>query len=120
MGTNEVDSYKTIFKTFFFFFFFGGDGLVAKSFQFLWPHGLQAPLSVGFLRQEYWSGFPFPSPGDLPNPGIETLSLLLQAVSCIAGGLFTNWATREAQNIFFFLRNCKFVYNKVKYKKGQY
>ena len=31
----------------------------------------QAPLSMGFSRQEYWSGLPFPSPGDLPNPGIE-------------------------------------------------
>ena len=33
--------------------------------------GHQAPLSVGFPRQEYWSGLPFPSPGDLPDPGIE-------------------------------------------------
>ena len=31
----------------------------------------QAPLSMGFSRQEYWSGLPFPSPGDLPDPGIE-------------------------------------------------
>ena len=31
----------------------------------------QAPLSMGFSREEYWSGLPFPSPGDLPNPGIE-------------------------------------------------
>ena len=41
----------------------------------LQPHGLyvahQAPLSMGFSRQEYWNGLPFPSPGDLPNPGIE-------------------------------------------------
>ena len=35
----------------------------------------QAPLSMEFSRQEYWSGLPFPSPGDLPNPGIETTSL---------------------------------------------
>ena len=34
----------------------------------------QAPLSMGFSRQEYWSGLPFPSPGDLPNPGIELRS----------------------------------------------
>ena len=34
----------------------------------------QAPLSVGFSRQEYWSGWPFPSPGDLPDPGIEPAS----------------------------------------------
>ena len=35
----------------------------------------QAPLSMGFSRQEYWSGLPFPSPGDLPDPGIEHVSL---------------------------------------------
>ena len=45
------------------------------------PHGLvalQAPLSMGFSRQEYWSGWPFPSPGELPNPGIEPRSPALQ------------------------------------------
>ena len=41
----------------------------------------QAPLSMGFSRREYWSGLPFPSPGDLPNPGIELGSLALQADS---------------------------------------
>ena len=39
----------------------------------------QAPLSMGFSRQECWSGLPFPSPGDLPNPGIEPGSPALQA-----------------------------------------
>ena len=39
----------------------------------------QAPLSMGFSRQEYWSGLPFPSPGELPNPGIEPGSPALQA-----------------------------------------
>ena len=34
------------------------------------PRGPQAPPSMGFSRQEYWSGLPFPSPGDLPNPGL--------------------------------------------------
>ena len=43
------------------------------------PH--QAPLSIGFSKQEYWSGLPFPSPGDLPNPGIEPASSALQADS---------------------------------------
>jgi len=42
------------------------------------PGGLQ---SMGFSRQEYWSGLPFPSPGDLPNPGIKLRSLALQADS---------------------------------------
>ena len=47
------------------------------------PHGvaLQAPLSMGFSRQEFWSGLPFSSPGDLPNPGIEPKSPTLQADS---------------------------------------
>ena len=44
-----------------------------------WSIAHQAPLSVGFSRQEYWSGLPFPSPGDLPNPGIEPRSPALQA-----------------------------------------
>ena len=44
-----------------------------------WTAGHQAPLSMGFSRQEYWSGLPFPSPGDLPNPGIEPKSPALQA-----------------------------------------
>ena len=44
-----------------------------------WTVACQAPLSMGFSRQEYWSGLPFPSPGDLPNPGIEPGSPALQA-----------------------------------------
>ena len=44
-----------------------------------WTVAHQAPLSMGFSRQEYWSGLPFPSPGDLPDPGIEHRSPILQA-----------------------------------------
>ena len=44
-----------------------------------WTVAHQASLSTGFSRQEYWSGLPFPSPGDLPNPGIEPGSPALQA-----------------------------------------
>ena len=47
----------------------------------LWGAAHQAPLSIGFFRQEYWSGLPFPSPGDLPDPGIKPTSLALQADS---------------------------------------
>ena len=43
-------------------------------FVTLWTVTYQAPLSMGFSRQEYWSGLPFPSPGDLPNPGIKPAS----------------------------------------------
>ena len=48
-------------------------------FTTLWTVAYQAPPSMGFSRQEYWSGLPFPSPGDLPNPGIESRSPPLEA-----------------------------------------
>ena len=50
-----------------------------RLFATSWTVAYQAPPSVGFSRQEYWSGLPFPSPGDLPNPGIEPGSPALQA-----------------------------------------
>ena len=43
-------------------------------FVTLWTVAYQAPPSMGFSRQEYWSGLPFPSPGDLPDPGIKPRS----------------------------------------------
>ena len=46
-----------------------------------WTVAHQAPLSMGFSRQEYWSGLPFPSPGDLPDPGIKPKSSAWQADS---------------------------------------
>ena len=46
-----------------------------------WTVALQAPLSMGFPRQEYWSGLPFPPTGNLPDPGIKPTSLTLQADS---------------------------------------
>ena len=52
-----------------------------------WTGTCQAPLSMGFSRQEYWSGLPFPSPGNLPNPGIEPRYPALQVDS---GILVTN------------------------------
>ena len=61
--------------------------LVTQSCSTMWPHGLyptsllclpQASLSLGFSRQAYWSGLPYPPPGDLPNPGIELGSPTLQ------------------------------------------
>ena len=50
-----------------------------RLFATLWTVAHQALLSMGFSRQEYWSGLPFPSPGDLPDPGIEPRSPTLQA-----------------------------------------
>ena len=49
-----------------------------------WTVAYQGPLSMGFSRQEYWSGLPFPSPGDLPSPGIEPRSPALQADTLLA------------------------------------
>ena len=45
-----------------------------------WAAALQAPLSVGFSRQEYCSGLLFPSPGDLPDPGVESMSSVSPAL----------------------------------------
>ena len=61
-----------------------------------WTVAHQAPLSMEFSRQEYWSGLPFPSPGELPDPGSEPWSPILQEVSCTAGRFFTDWARKEA------------------------
>ena len=61
-------------------------GLVTKSCPTLvtsWTVACQAPLSMGFSRQEYWSGLPFPAPGDLPNPRIEPRSPALQEGSLL-------------------------------------
>ena len=58
-----------------------------------WAVGCQASLSIEFSRQEYWSGVPFPPPGDLPNPGIKPACL---ASPALAGGFFTTRATWEA------------------------
>ena len=59
-----------------------------------WTVARQAPLSMGFSREEYWSGLPCPPPGDLPDPGIEPKSLMSPA---LAGGFLTTSATWEAQ-----------------------
>ena len=61
-----------------------------------WTVARQAPLSMEFSRQKYWSGLPFPSPGDLPNPGIEPMSL---APPALAGVFFITGATREASRL---------------------
>ena len=68
-----------------------------RLFATLWTIACWAPLSMEFFRQEYWSGFPCPplgrSPLDLPDPGIEPVSLMSPA---LAGRFFTTSATWEA------------------------
>ena len=53
---------------------------MSDSFVTPWTAGPQAPLSMEFSKQEYWNGLPFPSPGDLPNPGIEPMSPALAGI----------------------------------------
>ena len=61
-----------------------------------WTVAHQAPVSMGFSRQEYWSGLPCSPPGELPNPGLQPESLTSLA---LAGGLFITNATWEAQKV---------------------
>ena len=65
----------------------------------LWTIARQAPLSMGFSRQEYWSGLLCPPPGDLPNPRIELASLMSPI---LAGGFFTISTTWETPNILLY------------------
>ena len=74
---------------------------MSNSFVTLWTVARQAPLSMEFPRQEYWSGLPFPSPRDLPDPGIELVSLAL------TGGFFTAEPLQMSPNVFI----CHLKYN---------
>ena len=60
--------------------------VVSDSLATSWTVACQDPVSMGFSRQEYWSGLPFPHPGDLPDPGIEPES---SASPALAGRFFT-------------------------------
>ena len=61
----------------------------------LWAIARQAPLSMGFSRQEYWSGLLCLSPGELPEPGVEPVSLMSPA---LVGSVFTTSTTWESLN----------------------
>ena len=67
-----------------------------------WTVSHQAPLSMGFPRQEDWSGLPFPPPGDLPDPEVEPASLAFPALT---GGFFTTAPL---------LKPCMYVYTEAK------
>ena len=90
--------------------YFGGD-LVTKSCPTLvtpWTVACQVLLPMGFSRQEYKSGLPFPSPGDLPDPGIEPGSLALQADS-----LQTELWGKPIVTLTLLKRNCRLYQNRV-------
>ena len=88
--THFMWSFKCNLLSFPFFFFVCS---VMSDCVTPWIIAHQAPLSMGFSRQEYWNGLPFPSLGDLPNPGIEPVSLAFPALS---GGFFITSTTWEA------------------------
>ena len=66
-----------------------------QPFATSWTAVHQVPLSMGFSRQEYWSGSSFPTPGDLPDPGMEPVSLVSPA---LVGGFFITSVTCEANS----------------------
>ena len=74
-------------------------------FAILWTVARSAPPPMGFSRQEYWSGLPFPSPGDLPDPGIEPGSPTLQADSLLTE-LQENFPSSDFGFYLFFFSTC--------------
>ena len=84
-----------------------------------WTVAHQAPLSMGFSRQEYESGLPRPSPGDLPDPAIEPVPLTSPA---LAGGFFTTSATWEVPSLAFYIRLiclCYYLIYPILYRTGK-
>ena len=125
----QVHKVSTFKKKFFCSFFFSFFKSLSHAQLFATPKTVahQAPLSMGFSRQQYWSALSFPSPGDLPDPGIELMSPIW------AEGVFTNepsgkpwrehipldkwcWWTLLTQGCYEIPVNC----NKVNYDKMRY
>ena len=73
---------------------------VVSNSLWLWTVARQAPLSMGFFRQEYWIGLPFPSPGDLPDPSIEPASPALQADSL---PILSCWESPSCFHIVYYI-----------------
>ena len=85
-------------------------------FVTLWAVSSQAPLSVGFSRQEYWSGLPFPSPSDLPKPGIKPASPVSPALQADSlptepsGNLWLTYNTKQTWAIFEVITVASFTF----------
>ena len=82
---------------------------MSDSFLTLWIPVCRGPLSMRFPRQDYWSGLPFPSPGDLPDPQIEPDPQNSWNSPVLTGEFFNHWATREAHvqsKAYIFKENC--------------
>jgi len=68
-----------------------------------WTAAFQAPLSLGFSREEYWSGLPFPPPGDLPNSGVKPVSAVAPALQADSS-LQSHWRSPES-NVHILIQN---------------
>ena len=77
-----------------------------------WTVTLQAPLSMGFSRQEYWSAFPCLPPGDVPDSGIKLACLMSPA---LAGGFFTTESPGKPVYSYGSQPNCKFIWKPLYY-----
>ena len=77
-------------------------------FVTLWTLVLQAPLFMGFSRQEYWSGLLCPPPGDLSDPGIELMSLKSPSMACRFFTTSTTWENSGTISFLFFLKLLQF------------
>ena len=84
----------------YYYYYYRSYSLVSDSAT-PWIVAHQAPLFMGFSRQGYWSGLPFPPPGNLPDPGIKPSSLRSPA---LAGGFFTTSTTWEAYFYYYSIK----------------
>ena len=85
---------------------------MSNSFVTPWAIAHQAPLSMGFPRQEYWSALPFPSPGDLPGPGIKSVSPAFRVALCLTeppGNFVLQSLSYFTIDFFFFCFNLMFL-----------
>ena len=87
--------------------------LVTSDFASHWTVACQAPLSMEFFRQEYWSGLPFPSPGDLHKPGTKPMSL---SSSVFVGGFFTTVPPGKSRSLLVIY----FIYSSFKISRTQW
>ena len=86
--------------------------VVSNSFVTLGTVACQAPLSMGFSRQEHWSGLPSPPPGDLPDPGIKSMSPVVPA---LAGRFFITEAQRSRVCVCVCVCVCIHSINNIEY-----
>ena len=84
---------RATLHTYFLFLLLFSCSVVSNCFATPWTVTHQTPLSMGFPRQKYWNGLPFPPPGDLPISGIKPASIVSPALT---GGFFSLWAAWEA------------------------